>query len=140
MASETQVKRYLAYWFQLGKKVMLHNEAKTLLPQPVIQGDRYSDAFEQCWQQITSPDAGGSYLEGTQETIAQLLTPEWEIHPCARCDMPVVARNLGMPPLVCPCFDLSNWPNPELPAPRSPVNTQQQLQAIYERLQQTAKP
>jgi hypothetical protein len=52
MASEQEVRQYLAYWFQLGKKVLIRNGQESLLPQPVIQGDRYSQAFEDCWQQI----------------------------------------------------------------------------------------
>jgi hypothetical protein len=66
MASEQQVKRYLAYWFQLGKKVVIRNGNSALSPQPVMTGDRYSDEFESIWQQILSPDSGDCYLEGTQ--------------------------------------------------------------------------
>jgi hypothetical protein len=134
MASQKNVKRYLAYWFQLGKKVVINNGAATLQPREVINGDRYSDEFENCWQKIISPESGDCYLEGTQETIAELLTPAWEVSPCARCSMPVPVRNVGMPPLLCPCFDLTNWPNTELPAPRSPVNNQEQLTAIRDRV------
>ena len=133
MASEQEVRRYLAYWFQLGKKVVVHNGQKALLPQPVIQGDRYSQAFEDCWQQISSA-AGDCYLEGTDETVATLLTPAWEMNICARCEMPVPVQSVGMPPLSCPCNDLPNWPNTEVPAPRSPVNTQAQLTEIRNRL------
>ncbi|MBV8883037.1 MAG: hypothetical protein JO235_03420 [Chroococcidiopsidaceae cyanobacterium CP_BM_RX_35] len=135
MASEQEVRRYLAYWFQLGKKVVIHNGQKTLLPQPVIQGDRYSQAFEDCWQQIRSPaTAGDCYLEGTDETVATLLTPAWEMNSCARCEMPVPVQSVGMPPLSCPCNDLSNWPNTEVPAPRSPVDTSAKLTEIRNRL------
>ena len=134
MASQQEVKQYLAYWFQLGKKVVFGNGEVRLLPQQVIKGDRYSDEFEECWQKIISPEAGDCYLEGTQETIEQLLTAAWEVNPCARCTMPVPVRNVGMPPELCPCNDLSNWPNTELPQPRSPVNTKDQLTAIRDRL------
>lgn len=134
MASIQDVKKYLAYWFQLGKKVVFNKGAGTLQPQQVIQGDRYSDEFEECWQKITSPEASDCYLEGTQETIAELLKPVWEITTCGRCTMPVPKKQIGMPPELCPCNDLSNWPNTELPPPRSPVNTQAQLRAIRDRL------
>lgn len=134
MASEQEVRQYLAYWFQLGKKVLIRNGQESLLPQPVIRGDRYSEEFEECWRLILSPDSGDCYLEGTEETVAELLTPSWEVAPCARCDMPVPLCNLGMPPLSCPCNDLSSWPNTEVPAPRSPVNTQAQLTEIRNRL------
>lgn len=134
MASEQEVRQYLAYWFQLGKKVFIHNGQESLLPQPVIQGDRYSQKFEDCWQQILAPESGDCYLEGTEETVAELLTPAWSVSPCARCSMPVPIRNVGMPPLSCPCNDLSSWPNTEIPAPRSPINSQTQLKEIRERL------
>lgn len=134
MASEQQVKRYLAYWFQLGKKVVIRNGQSSVLPQLVISGERYSDQFEQIWQQLISPDSGDCYLEGTSETIRDLLTPKWDISPCARCKMPVPMINVGMPPELCPCSDLPTWPNTELPAPRDPVNSTGRLQAIRDRL------
>ena len=46
MASEQQVKRYICYWFQLGKRIIMNNGALTLLPQRVIEGERYSQEFE----------------------------------------------------------------------------------------------
>lgn len=134
MASTQEVRKYLAYWFQLGKHVIVRNGRERLLPQPVIEGDRYSQAFEDCWQCITAPDAGDCYLEGTEETIAELLAPEWSVSPCARCSMPVPVRNVGMPPLDCPCNDLPSWPNLDIPLPRSPVNSQVKLKDIRERL------
>lgn len=134
MASEQQVKRYLAYWFQLGKKVVIRNGNSAVSPQSVMTGNRYSDEFERIWQQILSPDSGDCYLEGTQETIAELLTPTWEVGPCARCDMPIPSRCVGMPPEVCPCCDLPGWPNTELPEPRNAVCSQGRLGEIRDRL------
>jgi len=52
MASPEQVKSYLAHWFQLGKKVRTDNAKEEFFPRSVIQGDRYSPEFEQCWEQI----------------------------------------------------------------------------------------
>jgi hypothetical protein len=134
MASEREVKRYLAYWFQLGKKVLIRNGQESLLPKTVISCNSYSQEFEQCWQKILSPDSGDCYLENTDETIAQLLTPAWNLNPCSRCSMPIPVRNVGMPPLACPCNDLPTWPNTEIPAPRSPVDTQGRLIEIRDRL------
>lgn len=134
MATKQEVKQYLAYWFQLGKKVMRGNGKSCFLPKSIIEGDRYSQEFETAWQQIISQNSGDCYLEGTQETIAQLLTPTWEMSNCARCAMPIPMRNLGMPPELCPCSDLSNWPNSELPPPREPINSQEQLISIRDRL------
>jgi hypothetical protein len=134
MATKQEIKNYLAYWFQLGKKVVTVNGEASFLPQPVLKGDRYSDEFEECWQKILS-SSGDFYLEGTHETISELLTPAWEVLPCSRCEMPVPMRNLGMPPLLCPCSDLGNWPNTDLPLPRSPIDNQEQLMLIRHRLE-----
>ncbi|MFN6560790.1 MAG: hypothetical protein RMY28_013540 [Nostoc sp. ChiSLP01] len=134
MATKQEVKAYLAYWFQLGKKVIVGNGKASILPKSVLDGDRYSKEFEECWEQILSKESAECHLEGTQETIAELLTSVWEMLPCCRCTMPVAARNLGMPPLLCPCNDLLSWPNTELPTPRAPIKTQEQLKIIQARL------
>jgi len=134
MASEEQVRQYIAYWFQLGKKVLIHNGEESLLPSKVIQGDRYSEEFEECWRRMTDLKSGDCYLDGTQETIAQLLTPAWDVNPCGRCSMPIPLKNLGLPALNCPCYDLADWPNFESPLPRSPVHTQTHLNGIINRL------
>ena len=134
MASEQEVKQYIAYWFQLGKRVLIRNGREPLLPQRVIQGDRYSDEFEECWQRMIAPESGDCNLEGTQETIAELLTPAWDLNPCARCSMPIPVRNLGLPANNCPCSDLPTWPNLETPLPRSPVDTQVHLNDLISRL------
>jgi hypothetical protein len=133
MATKEEVKRYLSHWFQLGKKVVVGNEGTSLLPQPIFQGDRYSKEFEECWQKILS-SASNCYLEGTQETIAELLTPVWEMSPCGRCTMPIAMRTVGMPAAFCPCNNLPDWPNTELPSPRCPINNEEQLKIIRDRL------
>jgi hypothetical protein len=134
MATSSQVKQYLAYWFQLGKKAIVQNGQQSLLPQPVVRGDAYSREFEDCWHFILSPESGDCYLEGTPQTIKQLLSPEWELADCPRCEMPVPLREIGVQPAGCPCSDLPSWPNRELPIPRSPINTQKYLNEICRRL------
>ncbi|MEQ9548320.1 MAG: hypothetical protein RIM23_01690 [Coleofasciculus sp. G3-WIS-01] len=134
MASEQQVKRYLAYWFQVGKKVVVRNGENVLQPQRIIAGDRYSQEFEELWQYLLSPESGDCYLTGTSQTISELLTSKWDLEPCSRCDMPVPMFNVGSPPESCTCNDLSNWPNTDLPTPREPINTQNRLSAIHQRL------
>ncbi len=134
MASEYQVKQYLAYWFLLGKKIVIKNGSAWLLPKPVFRGERFSLEFEECWQLISAPDAGDCYLEGTNETISQLLSPAWDLILCARCQLPIPLPIRGLPPEACPCFDLLSWPNSDLPPPRVPVNNQAQLRNISERL------
>lgn len=135
MASEQQVRQYLAYWLQLGKRILIRGGKEALKPSSVIAGNRYSDEFEAIWQQICAPDAGDCYIEGTEQTIAELLSDAWEISPCARCSMPVPMHTVGMPSLSCPCSDIPNWPDNQTIQPRSPVNTQDRLLQIRDRLQ-----
>lgn len=135
MASANQVKKYLAHWFQLGKKIALRNGQEILLPPTsIIVGDRYSDEFETCWQLVLAPDNKDCYLEGTKQTIQELLTPVWEIQSCARCEMPVASIILGIQPIGCPCTDLNNWPNTELPKPRDPIDSLACIKKISDRL------
>ena len=134
MANEKAVRQYLAYWFQAGKRVVLEAKGESYCPQVILQGDRYSPEFEACWNYLSDASSGDCYLEGTSQTIQELLSSKWEIAPCARCDMPVPMLVLGVMPLGCPCFDLPTWPNSDIPQPRSPVNTPEQLVQIRDRL------
>ena len=134
MSSQPQVKRYLAYWFQLGKRVILDKSNSTVLVNPVIVGEHYSQQFEDICKLIFSPDSGDCYLEGTQQTVAELLLPDWEVEDCALCQMPIPIKKAGMPSPICPCNDLLTWPNTELPAPREPISSNSHLRGICDRL------
>ncbi|MEM7555494.1 MAG: hypothetical protein AAF378_15620 [Cyanobacteria bacterium P01_A01_bin.84] len=136
MANTNDVKKYLASWFQLAKGVIVTNGKEILLPCPIFEGDDYSKEFQKCWEKITSPSSGDCYLEGTETTISQLLTPVWEINSCARCQMPVPIRNYTVSEIDCTCSDLENWPNEDLPTPRSQMNSLNKLREINYRLQQ----
>lgn len=134
MASNGDVKKYLAHWFQLGKSVMDEATEATYLPKRIIQGDRYSDEFEKCWQTLMQANHQKLYLRGTEQSLADLLSPAWEITSCARCDMPVPIHARQLPSIPCTCEDLDNWPNEELPRPRSPVDSQAHLERLRSRL------
>lgn len=91
MASRGEVKKYLAHWFQLGKGVISEPDGVLYLPKSIIQGDRYSDEFEQCWQALMQANPNMLYLRGTQQSLTDLLSPLWEIVGCAtgaRCRFP----------------------------------------------------
>ncbi|NJL00746.1 MAG: hypothetical protein HC910_09345 [Spirulinaceae cyanobacterium SM2_1_0] len=137
MASQARVKEYLACWFQLGKAVTVDGGSASLLPQPIFQGDRYSPTFEQCWQEMILPNSDRCVLSGTDQTIGELLSPVWQILPCARCTMPAPQPELGMPAETCPCADLPEWPDFELPLPRVPADRQRALGRIRDRLGHT---
>ena len=134
MATEKQVKEYLAYWFQLGKKILLFNTKVAILPQPVIERGKYSAAFEKCWARILAAQGHDYYLEGTEQTIAELFSSKWVMTSCPKCTMPVPIIDMGVSCHVCPCYDLPDWPNNNLPLPRSPVNSQDRLKRIQQRL------
>ncbi|MFE4105220.1 hypothetical protein [Almyronema epifaneia] len=136
MASQQQVREYLAYWFQLGKPLIIGAQP-ACLPKPVFQGDRYSEAFETCWQQVMVHKGQDAYIEGTDQSMAELLSDTWDLPPCARCSMPVPMRTVGVSDHPCPCHDLASWPNSEIPAPRSAVDTPSHLQGIRHRLAQS---
>ncbi len=138
MASRTEVKHYLAHWFQLGKQVV-SDDGQTYQPNKIIQGDRFTSEFETCWAEILQRE-GTCYLSGTDQTIAELLSSNWDVIGCARCGMPVPLPQSQMTSLVCPCDDLSNWPNTELPQPRLPVDTHRHLGQMHDRLQSTSQP
>ncbi|MBF2047998.1 MAG: hypothetical protein IGS54_11645 [Elainella sp. C42_A2020_010] len=133
MASPEQVKQYLAYWFQLGKP-LIFDQGESVLPQPVVEGDHYSPEFEACWQRILASGGSNCYLDGTIQTIGELLSEKWEMAGCARCGMPVPMLSLGVQSGPCPCFDLPTWPNLDLPLPRLPVDSRSHLEQIRARL------
>jgi hypothetical protein len=130
MASPEKVKRYLAYWFQLGKKVIVNNGKEAVLPQTVFNGSSYSQEFEDCWQKVKNPENGDCYLENTLQTIQQLLSSQWDIQSCSRCEMPVPMIEIGIQPNLCTCSDLDNWHNNELPSPRDAINSNNKLDKI----------
>ena len=129
MANTNEVKQYLACWFQLSKRV-INNNSQVLLPSQIFSDRGYSQEFENCWDLIMSPESGEWCLETTEQTISQLLQPSWRIVSCARCAMPVAIVDAGVSSHICPCHDLGNWPNTDLPQPRIPVNSQEKLQEI----------
>ena len=134
MASQEQVKAYLACWFQLGKKLISHDGQEIVLTDSVIKGDRYSPEFEACWQKIMAQGGKNHHLEGAEPTIEDLLSPKWDILACARCNMPTAKLELGLQPVNCPCFDLPSWPNFELPMPHPPIDSNVYMNKIKNRL------
>jgi hypothetical protein len=134
MAEQQQVKRYLAHWFQTGKAVIESKKGDKILPSIIIEGDRYSSEFEICWQKLLTQEHQDSYLEGTSQTIKQLLSPQWEIIACARCQMPVPICSSAVHCSSCPCFDLDLWPNNDLPSPHAPIDSRFYLRKIHDRL------
>ncbi len=128
MATTQQIKRYFAHWFQLGKKALIDNGQESIQPQKVIEGNSYSPEFEKCWEQLLQTKT--CHLEGTEQSLEELLSENWELMPCARCEMPIPVKCLGVSICSCPCFDIPNWPNNELPQPRLPVDSNTRLSQL----------
>lgn len=134
MASQQRVQHYLAYWFQLGKTIHIKNGRLTQRPVPVLEGNQFSRAFQDCWQSIMAIGGRDCYLDGTQETVEQLLSPQWEITDCARCSIPVAMHAVMPVAQLCACGDIDHWPNDELPAPHMPVNNHTHFSRLKTRL------
>jgi hypothetical protein len=132
MASTQEVRQYLAHWFQLGKKVTVPDR-ESIFTQKVLQGNTYTIEFEDCWQQtINQPNA---YLEGTDQTIAELLTDRWDVVDCARCTMPIPLPAVGLPQnQSCTCHDLPTWPNTQVPMPRAVGAVENRTNDLRQRL------
>ncbi len=142
MATPSQVKDYLACWFQLGKTVVLDlpSGRQEIQPTSVLSLNSYSAEFETCWQQILA-SADHAYLAGTDHTITELLSDHYEMIACFRCRalVPIITSGGSWSEGPCPCADLSTWPNSETIPPRSPqtqFHGQMQLGNIQKRLNQ----
>lgn len=130
MAAPLEVKEYLAKWLQMGKALSVDNQEIFLTE--IIKGESYSSQFEQLWQQ--TPKAIAT-LQGTNNTIAELLKPEYEIMPCPVCELPVACLSSGYRQInTCPCSDLPLHPHLGLPLPHVPIATATYLQNISDRL------
>ncbi|MBD2176647.1 hypothetical protein H6F42_06925 [Pseudanabaena sp. FACHB-1998] len=137
MASRTLVKTYLAQWMQMGKAVHLPQQNKEVYIHKIIQGEKYSPVFNKLWDEISTAKAQEAYLNGTSQTISDLLSNQWEIIPCARCSLLVPCLDMGARvPISCPCDDLVGHPNLESIAPRQPVKTLSHLDNLCDRLDQ----
>ncbi|MGB8698164.1 MAG: hypothetical protein WCD18_02000 [Thermosynechococcaceae cyanobacterium] len=134
MALERDVKNYVACWMQLGTKVWLQGGQASCQVKAVIAGEQYSSDFEACWRQVSAPESGDCYLDGTTVTLRDLTSDAWEIMHCARCDMPLAIPIAGLADAGCPCQGLANWPNTEIPIPHPPVESRNYLKNIQHRL------
>jgi hypothetical protein len=137
MASTNDIKTYLAYWLQLGRGLWMPGHADRVRPATILGDGAYSADFEALWVQIQAPDVvAQSYLEGTDQTIGELLSPSWEINPCARCGLPIPFKTAGLSQADagCPCADMSHQPDLSLIPPRAPISTQAVLGNICARL------
>ncbi|MCM1983517.1 hypothetical protein [Lyngbya confervoides] len=135
MASTTQVKRFVAIWLQLGKRLVHSSGDVQEKPDRVVQGDRYSPEFDSCWATLLD-QASNWHLSGTAYTLAMLLTQDWEIVSCARCDLPIPLQIAGINDPSCPCGDIEGWPNLDLPLPHTPIDSRHRLASILCKLDQ----
>jgi hypothetical protein len=90
MASRTFVKNYIAQWMQMGKSVSLSTQGEQVSIYKILDGEEYSSSFNQLWDEISTTKADQAYLDGTDQTINDLLSDRWEIIGCARCSLLVL--------------------------------------------------
>jgi hypothetical protein len=133
MASELELKNFVACWMQLGKGIY-QPSGQLIHLDTVVQGEEYSETFETLWNQLNQRGLQNVYLEGTSISLRALNTGLWEIVPCARCTMPVALPVGDTASCICPCHDLTTWPNNELPVPRPPVHNKTHLDRIFKHL------
>lgn len=133
MAAASEVKQYLALWFQLGKGAVDNRSGEVFRVRQILKGDRYSSDFERCWERIVAEPAEFS-LEGTTRSIAELLSNVWELTTCPRCVLPIPINLHGSEAGPCECVSLSWWPDNESPPPHLPVSDRTQLGFLCSRL------
>jgi hypothetical protein len=134
MASSKEVKDYIAQWLQLGKHLEIGDQTITLTT--VRQSHAYSPDYEILWQKISCPaTAKQIYLSGCDQSIEDLLSPRWQIVNCYRCHglIPTPLFQQGMC-LGCPCADLPALPDVNLVMPHPPIDSQQRLQQVADRV------
>ncbi|MEN9216043.1 MAG: hypothetical protein Q6K90_01820 [Gloeomargarita sp. HHBFW_bins_162] len=137
MASQEAVRHYIACWFQAGKTVVYGQE--TWRPIPVTQAGQYSSEFDTLWQEMVQRGLDHYYLAGTDVSLGQLCSGDWEILACSRCAMPVPVKVAGMMTGSCPCADLELWPNLELPLPHGAVDSHTHLAQVQARLESSGQ-
>ena len=135
MASRTLVKNYLAQWMQMGKTISLSTQGDEIHIYKILQGEKYSPSFNKLWDEISTKKAQEAYLSGTDQTIHDLLSNEWEIIACARCNLLIPSLDMGpRVPICCPCDDLPSHPNLDLVMPHLPIKLATHLDDLCDRL------
>jgi hypothetical protein len=137
MATHQELRHYLAHWFQLGKPLILKGVPHIITP--TLNTDRPSEEFEQLWEEILQAPHLAS-LEGSETTLGELLSGNWEIMDCARCEMPIPLKNSGTLTNHCICQDMETWPNSDTLAPHNPIDDHDRLQQLRHRLTTTLTP
>ncbi len=133
MATQSQVKQYLACWLQVGKRVVHSRDGTEFNSPQILTINGYSEEFEAWWHEF-SQDASHWYLEGSDRPLDCLLTPQWDMVDCPLCVMPVPKLIAGVNDTACTCSDLALWPNLDLPTPHTPEDKHQRLDQLRDKL------
>ncbi|YAI82877.1 MAG: hypothetical protein ACQJCO_04825 [cyanobacterium endosymbiont of Rhopalodia sterrenbergii] len=104
-----------------------------MCPNQIFRGNTYSHEFESYWQYIFAADAD-CYLEGAKQTIQQLLSSEWKLVKCTRCQIPCPVAMFRATSPLCLFVSLPSWPNTKLPFPRVAIDNQIHLGRIQQRV------
>lgn len=137
MASQQQIKQYLAYWVQLGKGVVIGDRPPAYC-KTVSASEAYSPTFELLWQKVESCHGQQCHITGTEQELAELFSERWQVTACYRCELLIPQKVRGIHSEACPCSDLDSWPNLEIPKPRLPLSSNGHLAKICQRLTELA--
>lgn len=134
MATEEEVKSYLAYWFQVGKNVEIgtNREKKNVNKIFSLSSNEYSQEFNSLWEKIVE-EADTSFLEDTSFSIKKLLSSEIEIVACSVCNA-IVASGIFFTNNSCICSNIPLWPNLDIPQPKKLLDSNCALLKIVQKL------
>lgn len=136
MATLSEVKHYVAMWFMAGKRLYDPDKSELLYTNRVYSWNKsYSKEFETIWENL-HPDAR---LTGSFITISDLLSEDWEIISCARCEIPTPVAVKYINDSVCSCDDLALPPDPFLPKPKPPENERNWLGKLIDKIKNPAE-
>ena len=133
MATESQIKQYLACWLQVGKRVIHDDGEQDFHPPKILNDSGYSQEFEDWWDDVCQ-NASHWHLEGCDRALDALFSPHWDIVECPLCVMPVPKLVAGVNDASCTCSDLELWPNLDLPKPHTPEDTHYKLKSLRDKL------
>lgn len=109
MATELEIKQFVAEWMNVGKIVM--SPMGELRAQSLDSAYRYTPEYDKLWSYLWKRKTK-CYLLGTTQTFDK-LERAWELSRCIHCDLPVMLP-IGYYPSQFgsePCVALGLWPH-----------------------------
>jgi signal transduction histidine kinase len=90
MADLKALKSYVAYYVSRGKSIRSPFQGDLSFQGIVYQHTGYHPQFQQFWESLQQQrDFDELSIVGDRLSFQQLLQQDWDISPCARCDLPI---------------------------------------------------